>query len=407
MCAVIGGALAFDAWRQGSLLRYQLVGYAIGGALAVPMISLFAFGPRAARWWRKLSFALVPVTALLILAEVGVRVFGSARQAPALVLDDERLGHVIAPGTGGTDADGFRNAAVAAECSVLVVGDSQTWGFGVEDDETFSAQLTHDTGLSVYQMANGSYGPVQYVELVRRGLRLRPKRVVVALYFGNDLVDAADYTGLAGAEPLCPPGCKMRVRPSLADQPGTMPNWTMGAIDWVLASSRVLDAGAEVLKARLRGGVLDEQPGAVMFDHEAQATVLLPDYRLPLVDPTGERVREGLQVTARCLRAIAADVEQAGAKPVLVLIPTKELAYATWCGDALPALAALQRAEQAARREVLAGIDRDRWQVFDLLEPICAAMTAGRRIWRRGGDGHLTMTGHELVAEQLSVLAPL
>lgn len=402
--AAVGTFLAVDAWRAGSLFRYVLVGLVAGGALCVPLLTLCVWRARARRFWRRVVFALVPVTVLLALGELCVRLFGPPSQPPALLCPDARLGHVIAPLTGGTDANGFRNAARPERCDVLFVGDSQTWGFGVDIDEAFPQRFAALTGAVCYQMADGSYGPVQYRELVRRGLALSPRRVLVAFYFGNDLVDAADYAGLDGAEDVRTPDRTYRVRRNPEFDGPNAPNCTMAAVDRVLAASRLLDAAANVVKSRLRGGVLDRDPGSVPFADPTAPTILTPAYRLQALDTERPLVRDGAMVTARCFDAIAALCRDAGAECVLLAIPTKEYCYATWRGDEVPELAALRRAEDAARAAVFAAAVRAGLRVVDLNGPLLDSLRSGAPPWRRGGDGHLGRGGHEVAAHTLARL---
>lgn len=398
--AALGVVLAVDAVLAGGLRRYVLVGVALGTAGVVPLASLWLLQDRARRWWRRLAFALVPLAALLLLLEVGVRAFAPPPPAPARLLPDARLGHVLAPGSLGTDAHGFRNPGVPATADALFVGDSQTWGFGIDADETFAAR----SGPGGYQLANGGYGPVQYVELVRRGAGLRPRLVVVGLYCGNDLVDAADYDGLAGAEALRLPGRTPRVRREPGFDGRRSPNLAMALVDAVLAASRVLDFAATVVKSRLRGGLLDDEPGAVHCDHPDLPTILLPGHRLPLVDPDVPAVRDGLQLTTNCLGAIGAVCRDLGARGVVLLIPTKEFCYQQWAlarGASLPALEPLHAAESRLRAALVAATSAAGLELADLLPAAVAAMQAGVAVWPASGDGHLTAAGHAVAAELL------
>ena len=260
LLAVAGVVLAVQAWRAGSLFRYVLAGGVTGVLLCVPFVSILVLRERARRFWRRMLFALVPCIAVLLLVELGLRLFGPARELPARLRADARLGHVLEPGSEGTDEHGFRNATVPVRTDVLIVGDSQTWGFQIERAETFTAVFAATTGASSYQMANGSYGPVQYRELVRQGLSLQPRLVVVAFYFGNDFVDAFDYAGLEGAEPVRSGGVQYGVRDHPEFEGPQSPNWTMALVDGVLDVSRVLDAAANVVKSRLQGGCSTMSP---------------------------------------------------------------------------------------------------------------------------------------------------
>jgi hypothetical protein len=71
---------------------------------------------------------------------------------------------------------------------VLVLGDSFTYGVGVEDDETFSARLEQlEPGLEVINTGANGYGTGQELLLLRdEGLAFAPDIVVLA-FFWNDI----------------------------------------------------------------------------------------------------------------------------------------------------------------------------------------------------------------------------
>jgi hypothetical protein len=91
------------------------------------------------------------------------------------------------------DSHGFRGPEVPAEkppgrTRVLVLGDSMTYGIGVDDDETFSARLgALDPRLEVVNAGVNGYGTHQELLLLQEvGLPLRPDVVVVCVFF-NDI----------------------------------------------------------------------------------------------------------------------------------------------------------------------------------------------------------------------------
>ncbi len=398
--------LAVDAWLSGSLFRYRLVAWTMSAALAAPLLTLLLFGPSARAFWRRAGFACVPLLVCLLLAEVAFRALGPSRPTAMVLLPDPRLGHVAEPGTAGTDGAGFRNPDVAQRADVLFVGDSQTWGFAVDAEQTFCRRVEAATGQSCYQMANGSYGPVQYLELVQRGLDFGPSDVVVTVYFGNDLVDAVDYAGLPGAAGVRTEGRDYGVR-AIEDQAGRgAPNLAMAIVDGVLGASALLDAAADVVKSRLSGGALDQQQGAIAFAHATAPTILLPDYRRPALDRVGGAAGDGLAIAARCCEAMAAACAARGARLLVATLPTKELCYERFgaveqLAERAAPLRSLAALEQSARAELHAALDRASIARVDLLEPIVAAMDAGRAPWFASGDGHLNGVGHEVVARVL------
>jgi hypothetical protein len=400
LLAIAGIVLAVEARHAGSLFRYQLAGYVAATFLCLPFL-LWCGTPHLRRFGRRVAFVLLPLLAALLLLEAAVRWAGPTPVPKGAVVADARLGHVMVPFSDATDARGFRNPEALTKVDVLFVGDSQTWGYHVDAAATASRAFATTTGASAYQMSNGSYGPVQYVELVRQGLALAPRAVVVLLYFGNDIVDAADYTGLLGAASLGTEGRPARHRRNPELDGEAAPNWTMALVDGALAKSRVLEFAANVVKSRLQGGVLDTQPGAVAFTHAAVPTVLLPDYRFGTVDPNNEMVRDGLMVTARSLRAIAEQCTAAKTRLLWLLIPTKETAYAEWqagLGTPLPPLTRLHAAEASARSTVIAAAVAVGVEVHDLLPDCVSALQAGNAIWPVGSDGHLNAAGHALIA---------
>ena len=70
---------------------------------------------------------------------------------------------------------------------IVVVGDSQVFGLGVEDEETLASRLAERTGRPVIDAGVPTYGPREYLEVARELLaRRRPETVVVVLDFADD-----------------------------------------------------------------------------------------------------------------------------------------------------------------------------------------------------------------------------
>ena len=87
---------------------------------------------------------------------------------------------------------GYRGANWAADSGneILVVGDSQVFGLGVEEDETFSAGLAKATGRTVLNGGVPTYGPQEYTAVVKEVMATRkPTTVVYVVDFVNDLFE--------------------------------------------------------------------------------------------------------------------------------------------------------------------------------------------------------------------------
>jgi hypothetical protein len=84
-----------------------------------------------------------------------------------------------------TDPRGARvsrpEEAIAERPDVVAIGCSFTWGHGVENEETFAARLGHELGVSVSNLAMGSYGTVQSLQMLRRNRDLAPTLVIYAI----------------------------------------------------------------------------------------------------------------------------------------------------------------------------------------------------------------------------------
>lgn len=162
--------------------------------------------PRTRRWPRRLAIAAQIVVGLglgLAAAELAF----SARDDGAFphvnfYVPDAELGVRLEPGasmrfqlrpnpltTIHVNRAGYRGGEwpSPAKDEVIVVGDSQVFGLGVEDDETFSARLAAASGRPVINAGVPTYGPAEYLAVARELLTTRgAKTVVVVLNFVND-----------------------------------------------------------------------------------------------------------------------------------------------------------------------------------------------------------------------------
>jgi len=165
------------------------------------------------RGFRAVAIPLAILVSLLV-SEVGVRVYLGNRFVPGPDLGrpqnvlgefDSDLGWRIRPslstrivfhGQGlhvETDSRGFRSPEIpeprtAGTFRILVLGDSEAWGWGVDQGEDFSARLPDlmGDGVEVFNTAVPGYSTDQQLwTLEKWGPRLRPDLVLLAVT-GND-----------------------------------------------------------------------------------------------------------------------------------------------------------------------------------------------------------------------------
>jgi len=85
---------------------------------------------------------------------------------------------------------GFRGNVETRPLVGVALGDSFTFGFGVEAEDAWPEQLSRLASKNFANLGGLSYGPPQYTEVLKRyGLPLKPKIVLYALY-QNDLRDS-------------------------------------------------------------------------------------------------------------------------------------------------------------------------------------------------------------------------
>lgn len=92
------------------------------------------------------------------------------------------------------DENGFCNPPKSANMrqDILVLGDSLSWCTAVTPEETWAAELSEVSGLGVYNLAAPNLGPYQHLQILKK-FGNSPRAVILALYEGNDLIDAIQY----------------------------------------------------------------------------------------------------------------------------------------------------------------------------------------------------------------------
>ncbi len=404
--ALGGVALAADAILRGGLSRYVLFGVACGAALALPLVVALLFRGAGRRFLRKLGFAAIPCVLLLALLEGAFRLLDLRDPTAGTVVASEAYGLALLPQPGIADANGFRNDAAPQDAQVLCIGDSFTWGFGVAAKDSYPQALARRSGRKVYNASLGGYGPIQYRELVRNYLRLRPEHVILGVYLGNDILNAVAFAALPCAEDLRREGFPY---PPLPPLPGAgvddapAPNLAVGLAEQVAKTSRLLSYGGGLLRERLRHAVpgWDAEPGTPGLREGPIATLFAPHLVVP-TDLDSAAAQEGLRMSERCIADVAQMCRAAGAKPWLLVFPTKEAIYCRFLEQTGQSRPELQEAASSGARlvDAFARIGAENGcAVLDLSPHLLAALERGEPMWPAGSDPHLAAGGYGLAAE--------
>lgn len=173
------------------------------------------FGPGLARLNRRRAFRLITVLLLIGVGLTGAEgllrwrqavVAGSDRLNPGMIQYDPRLGWRLSPGWQGDhrhhdftaryriNDEGFRyDPALSTPRRgrvIAVVGDSFTFGLGVNDAEPFVSRLNRNGRHTYLNLALPGSSTDQQALLLEEVLpRYRPDEVWLVVYVGNDLLD--------------------------------------------------------------------------------------------------------------------------------------------------------------------------------------------------------------------------
>lgn len=247
---------------------------------------------------RNLLLAAVSLTVAAVLAEVAVRLLRPQLfpvHPPGMYVLDDDVGYALTPDFAGrleraefsarftVDDRGLRNGAQQPESGtpdadaprdalrVALLGDSQTFGFGVRDEETFGAHLEalleDATGEDVVVLNAGvpGYGTADQLAFLRsRWETLEPDIVIVQFLPANDF-----------AENKSPAKEWVAIREGMLASRDAAPSrarWTVrGARRWLKRHSHLaalVSENAGFLAMRM--GLLDAESGALgeSFDEE-------------------------------------------------------------------------------------------------------------------------------------------
>jgi hypothetical protein len=288
-------------------------------------------------------------------------------------------------------------ARVAGKRRIAVLGDSQTWGDGVADDETFVARL--DGGANeMLSFASPGWGTdQQLLELDNEAARYAPDVVVLATFVGNDLADNANRGSFQYPKPYFTLEDGSRLVLHGVPVPFSRPLHALIEVyRGLMRNSALLNAVAEAVNNGRGGG---EQGAA----GSAQPVVELHN-SMYLVSSTSEDTQR-FALTSRLLIEVARHARAIGAQPVVLLIPELWQVEVYNHREQREALAAMGADFRRPQRIFRAALRREGVTVIDAL-PALAHAARHSEIgsasvyypqWR-----HLNAGGHTVVARLLA-----
>ena len=349
----------------------------------------------------------------LVLCEVGARVFLNASDYLSVeMVADDVLGAVPSSTTaaGGFDAWGFRNRGVPSAADIVAIGDSHTYGNTATMEDSWPYVLGHLSGLRVYNMGLGGYGPNQYFHLfMTRALKLKPHTILVGLYMGDDFENAFSITyGLEYWARLreLPPE---RVSFDIWEAPNAQ-SWTKKIRVWLSRHSVVYQLVFHgPLLGRFQGEV--QIKNAHRFSVAATSLVLpekniseafIPAGLLHRLDQNSTNVREGMRITFRLLAEMNEISRQNNIQFLVVVIPTKEMVFSEYIegNRDLPLIETIDQLlanERVARDKTFAFLNESKITYVDTLPALKRA--AQEQLYARtAADMHPNRNGYRVIA---------
>jgi lysophospholipase L1-like esterase len=338
---------------------------------------------------QKLLLIIGGLVAACFIAELALRVFSPQifeLHPRGMYRVDSAVGYTLTPGFEGyitrpefrtlvtVGQAGLRgddpHASQGRHFRILVLGDSMGWGFGVEDNETFSVQLERllaehypETEIQVLNGAVPGYGTAdQLAFLQTRGAELHPDLIIVQFFSVNDLME-----NLQPASSWADVRDGMLVMREGTDETGSsFPQW-IDMKNWLKQNSHL----AAFLFDRagylaMRGGLLNTSP-----------------------ELTGEGfTQEDAQLGTRLLVSIAEEAYELNAE-VLFLYSAGQASVLQDIYEPLPSLDVVQNAADEAQAVWIDSAQalQRRPDRLHLYYPM---------------DGHWTPAGHRAIAEILA-----
>lgn len=365
---------------------------------------------RRARGGKQLCFRVVAVllglVVTLIVVEVFLRIRTQRSQAsgvydpPNLFRYDPRLGWALTPGWRGTHRHydylasytinnlGFRNdlgfPGQRRGKLHAVLGDSFTFGLGVNDAETFVHRLDESGANTFLNFAIPGYSTDQETLLLEQEiLGLKPDVVHLVVYLGNDLFDnqlpfplqasRGKPCAELGATGLVFKNIPVPLRTKSADEAAV----TLGTFIGGLNSHR-RDLRGRLERASATFALLSEQVFPRHLDERSFAGKF--DAQVDLFFAIVDRIRTNCAAQSASLNLIL----MAGRS--YVEAPTSDSA----------------QFQAHLRREIVSRADASGLKVTDLASALRLAYAKSPGKWYYPNEGHLTPAGHQVVAQLLT-----
>jgi lysophospholipase L1-like esterase len=213
----------------------------------------------------------------------------------------------------GYEGIGFRDDGLDQPPLTVALGDSFTWGDGINNDKIWVEVLEAKSGLDIINLGMSGYGSQQRLRMLKTyGLPFQPKLVLWS-FFPNDFDDDGHFAWREETGRLA----------RQAESP-TPPTWT----ETLDRSMRNYSAAYTWLVSPFEEPEDDEEYERLYYtDRTLDLTFVLDPYWQERLNPTDKYVAPGVNLTHQALAEAQALAVQADARLVVLLFPFKEQVY--------------------------------------------------------------------------------
>lgn len=381
--------------RRARRLTLRLLAALIGFLFAVTLLEVLI----------RLAYPALPNGLQIALRFVHVTPFTDARLAPLPIwAEDAEYQMVVRPGVQNVEQVGslsvrfpvstyawwggrvgFRSQPPTdGAVQAVAIGDSHTFCFTAESD-CWVNQLGAALGVNISNLGQPVTGSVSHWRryqnfVLNPALGLKQPSLVIWQFYGNDYNDDYGLAVLNGTNRAAPP-------------PGTAPAPDSPVVAWLKSYSAVY----ALIDALGRAGDPQNRLFVDPYVIEKGALRLAfgRPYLLESFDLNAERNQEGEGLSQGALLAASEAVRANGGRFLVVIVPTKEEAYAKITAPIMgeAALATLR----APRERLLQFCAANKLDCLDLTPALVAAADADQQVFFPD-DIHLTPLGNQIVA---------
>jgi hypothetical protein len=271
----------------------------------------------------------------------------------------------------------------------------------------------------LYNLSLGGYGPVQYFHLLTsKAIQLSPDVVIVGFYLGNDLLETYElvqnnphWAKLKRSEtsPVLEHVSSPFVSPPPTEDPTSffpsLRTWlAQRSIIYNILIYSVVGEIARVAEAVF----VSQQPSAdanVRYDKNGMYTGFTPERRLKALDLNNPHVAEGLLISLDLFARMKAYCLEHAIHLLVVLIPTKESAYAKYLENdpAFERIASIKSVlinERTVLSKVKAFFE-DHGIAYVNPLPQLQEQVARLQLYPGNFDGHPNQNGYRIIAESV------